>query len=214
MQDAPIEHPSDRTGRQPSARRRAWWFMAGLGSIVLIGGAAYLSTLPLSGAPTASPGASFYALGSAVEGVGIGQAAPDFVSADQKPLLVDLDGNPIRLSDFAGKPLWIVFWATWCIPCQQEAPDIRAAYHAHEGDVAVLAIDIQEPAAAVRAYALSHDLDYAIGLDATATVKDLYGAWGLPSHFFLDGNGVIRDRYFGQMTRELMERHLRAILGP
>ena len=186
--------------------------------MVLIGAAAYVSTRPLGGAPTAArvPGASFAAIGSAGEGVGIGQSAPDFVGADddQMPLLVDLDGNPIRLDDFAGKPLWIVFWATWCTPCQQEASDIRASYHAHRGDhLAVLAIDIQEPAAAVREYALSHDLDYAIGLDPTAAVKALYGGWGLPSHFFLDGNGVIRDRYLGQLTGELMEQHLRAIIG-
>lgn len=218
MQDPPIGHPSDRTGRQPSARRRARRFTAWLGVMVLIGAAAYVSTLPLGGAPTASraPHVSFYAIGSAVEGVGIGQSAPDFVGDDddQKPLLVDLDGNPIRLDDFAGKPLWIVFWTTWCSPCQQEASDIRASYHAHRGDdLAVLAIDIQEPAAAVREYALSHGLDYAIGLDRTAAVMALYGAWGLPSHFFLDGNGVIRDRYFGQMTGELMEQHLRAIVG-
>jgi cytochrome c biogenesis protein CcmG/thiol:disulfide interchange protein DsbE len=127
---------------------------------------------------------------------------------------MDLAGNPIRLDDFAGKPLWIVFWATWCTPCQQEARDIRVSYHAHrDDDLAVLAIDVQEPAAAVREYALSHDLDYAIGLDPTAAVKALYGAWGLPVHFFLDGNGVIRDRYFGQMTGELMEQHLQAIVG-
>jgi cytochrome c biogenesis protein CcmG/thiol:disulfide interchange protein DsbE len=217
MQHPPTGDVSDGTDRQPSAPRRARRFAAGLGLMALIGAAAYVSTLPLGAAPIASPGASFYALGPAVEGVGIGQSAPDFVGADgdQKPLLVDLDGNPIRLDQFAGKPLWIVFWATWCTPCQQEASEIRAAYHLHRGDdLAVLAIDIQEPAAAVRDYALNHDLDYTIGLDATASVKALYGAWGLPSHFFLDGNGVIRDRYFGQMTRELMEQHLRAILGP
>jgi cytochrome c biogenesis protein CcmG/thiol:disulfide interchange protein DsbE len=202
MQEPPIGHSSDRTGRQPNARRRARRFTAGLGLLVLIGAGAYVSTLPLGSAPTA--------------GVGIGRSAPDFVGADadHKPLLVDLDGSPIRLDDFAGKPLWIVFWATWCTPCQQEASDIRASYHAHGGDdLAVLAIDIQEPAAAVREYALSHDLDYAIGLDPTAAVKALYGGWGLPSHFFLDGNGVIRDRYIGQMTGELMEQHLRAIIG-
>jgi cytochrome c biogenesis protein CcmG/thiol:disulfide interchange protein DsbE len=217
MQGPPIGHSSDRTGRQPSARRRARRFNAGLGLTVLVGAAAYVSTLGLGGPLTASlaPDASFYAMGSAVEGIGIGQSAPDFVGADdaQEPLLVDLDGNPIRLDDFAGKPLWIVFWATWCTPCQQEASDIRASYHAHRGDdLAVLAIDVQEPAAAVREYALSHDLDYAIGLDPTAAVKALY-AVGLPSHFFLDGSGVIRDRYFGQMTAELMEQHLRAIIG-
>jgi cytochrome c biogenesis protein CcmG/thiol:disulfide interchange protein DsbE len=217
MQDPPIGHPLDR-GAQPGKRWKARRLAAGLALIVLIGAAAYISTVPLGGAPTASAsGAGFYPLGSSAEGVGIGDSAPDFVSSndDQRPLLADLDGNPIRLHDFAGRPLWIVFWTTWCTPCQQEAPDIRASYHAHRGDdLAVLAIDIQEPAAAVREYVLSHDLDYAIGLDPTAAVKDLYGAWGLPSHFFVDGNGVIRDRYFGQLTRQLMEQHLRSIIGP
>jgi len=219
MRDPPTGHPSDQAAGPPNARRTERWSIAGLGVVVLIGAAAYVSTLPLGGVPTTprAPDATFYALGTAMEGVGIGQAAPDFVAVneDQKLLLMDVEGNPIRLDDFAGKPLWIVFWATWCTPCQQEAPDIRAAFHAHSGDgLAVLAIDVQEPAPAVREYALSHDLDYAIGLDPTAAVKDLYGAWGLPSHFFVDGNGVIRDRYFGQLTRELMEEHLRAIVGP
>jgi cytochrome c biogenesis protein CcmG/thiol:disulfide interchange protein DsbE len=203
---------------QPTPRHMTKRFTALLGLAVVIVAAAYVATRPLGGptTPSSAPGANFYAIGSAVEGVGIGRSAPDFVrvGGDQEPLLTDLDGKPIRLNDFAGRPLWIVFWATWCTPCQQEASDIRAAYHAHRSDdLAVLAIDIQEPAAAVREYARSHDLDYAIGLDPAAAVKDLYGAWGLPSHFFLDGKGVIRDRYFGQMTAALMERHLRAIIG-
>jgi cytochrome c biogenesis protein CcmG, thiol:disulfide interchange protein DsbE len=185
--------------------------------VALIGATAYVATRPLGG-PLGASGTGEggpQAPGIAAIGPGIGQSAPDFISADaQRPLLRDLDGAPIRLGAFAGKPLWIVFWATWCIPCQDEASAIRAAYRAHRGqDLAVLAIDVQEPAAAVRAFALSHDLDYAIGLDSTAAVKTLYGGWGLPSHFFLGGNGVIRDRYLGQMTADLMEQHLRAILG-
>jgi cytochrome c biogenesis protein CcmG, thiol:disulfide interchange protein DsbE len=187
--------------------------------MVLIGAAAYVSTLSLGGAPTVSPlpDARVDSIAKAGVGVGIGQSAPAFVGSDsdRKPLLESLDGKPIRLDDFTGKPLWIVFWATWCTPCQQEADAIRAAYHAHRGDdLAVLAIDIQEPAAAVREYARVHDLDYTIGLDPTGAVKALYGGWGLPSHFFLDGHGVIRDRYLGQMTGQLMEQHLRAIVGP
>jgi cytochrome c biogenesis protein CcmG, thiol:disulfide interchange protein DsbE len=216
MQDSPGRASSDRPLRQPGAPRRARRLGVGLGLLVLVGAAAYVSTRSLGGGPGASrlatgrPPAAESAVGPA-----IGQSAPDFVSADaQQPLLVDVDGNPIRLANFAGKPLWIVFWATWCIPCQQEAHDIRAAYHAHQGaNLAVLAVDVQEPAAAARAFALSRDLDYAIGLDKTAAVKSLYGGWGLPSHFFLSGDGVIRDRYVGQMTAELMELHLQAILG-
>ncbi|MEO8228590.1 MAG: TlpA disulfide reductase family protein [Chloroflexota bacterium] len=218
MQDEPVGDPLDRSGRPPIAGRRGRRIGTALGLLAVIAAAAYVSNLPMGGTPAASqpPDASFRAIGGGAEGAGIGRSAPDFVGTDggHAPLLVSLGGNPIRISDFLGRPLWIVFWATWCTPCQQEASDIQAAYEAHWGDdLAVLAIDIQEPAAAVREYALEHHLDYAIGLDASAGVQALYGGWGLPAHFFLDSHGVIRDRYLGQMTRELMEQHLQAIIG-
>jgi cytochrome c biogenesis protein CcmG/thiol:disulfide interchange protein DsbE len=183
--------------------------------VLLIAAAAYVSTRPFGVASSSYAPNAVTSTGGAGQGVAIGRSAPDFVRAgDQEPLLLDLDGRPIHLGAFAGRPLWIVFWATWCTPCQQEASDIRASYHAHRSDdLAVLAIDVQEPAVAVRQYALSHDLDYAIGLDATAGVKALYGSLGLPSHFFLDGDGVIRDRYIGQLTADLMEEHLLSIVG-
>lgn len=197
----------------PQRSRR---FAAGLVVVVLIAAAAYVSTRPLgtvSSSYVPNTGASTAGAG---QGVAIGRSAPDFVRAsDLEPLLLDLEDRPIHLGDFTGRPLWIVFWATWCTPCQQEASDIRASYHAHRADdLEVLAIDVQEPAVAVREYTLSHDLDYAIGIDATAGVKALYGSLGLPSHFFLDGDGVIRDRYIGQLTADLMEQHLRSIIGP
>jgi cytochrome c biogenesis protein CcmG, thiol:disulfide interchange protein DsbE len=195
-----------------SARRVA----VDLGLVLVIGATAYVSTLRLGGTSIAPRTADVsIPAGSTTVGPRIGQSAPEFLSADsQKPLLADLDGKPLRLADFAGKPLWIVFWATWCTPCQEEASDIRAAYHAHEGDLAVLAIDVQEPAEASRAFAVKNHLDYTIGLDPTAAIKTLYGGWAMPSHFFVGADGVIRDRYIGQMTAELMEQHLKAILGP
>ncbi len=216
VHDPSTVHRSDQAVGPSKARRPAKRIGAWLGPIVLLGALVTLSTMRVGGAPAASGAADpSLANGTAVDGVGVGRPAPDFVGAKgTEPLLVDLDGHPIRLHDFAGRPLWIVFWATWCTPCQQEAGDIRALYDAHRDDgLAVLAIDIQEPAAAVREYALSHDLDYPIGLDPRAEVRALYGGWALPSHFFLDGDGTIRDRYLGQMTRQLMEEHLRAIIG-
>lgn len=214
--EPPTGDPPDPAHRQASAHRWTRRFGAVLGLLAVLAAAAYLSTLPLGDPPTSMPTLDpDHAIGHVARGVGIGEAAPDFMAADGTgSLLVDLDGNPIRLQDFAGRPLWIVFWATWCTPCQQEAPDIRDLYHAHrDDDLAVLAIDIQEPAAAVREYAIGQDLDYAIGLDPRAAVRDLYGGWGLPSHLFLDGDGTIRDRYLGQMTRALMEEHLRTIIA-
>ena len=195
-----------------STRRLA----VGLGFALVIAATAYVSTLRLGGTAIAPRTADVSVpAGSTTVGPRVGQSAPEFLSADsQRPLLADLDGKPVRLADFAGKPLWIVFWATWCTPCQEEASDIRAAYHAHEGNLAVLAIDVQEPVEAARAFAVKNDLDYTIGLDPTAAIKTLYGGWAMPSHFFVGADGVIRDRYIGQMTAELMEQHLQAILGP
>ncbi len=177
----------------------------------------YASTLPLRGATvgpvTQKPGSTAI---YGTDGPGALERAPDFMSPDGGvALLTGLDDRPIRLADFTGRPLWIVFWATWCTPCQQEAVNIRAAYHAHEpDDLAVLAIDVQEPAAAVRDYVAVHDLDYTIGLDPTAAVMALYAVRGLPSHVFVDRDGVIRTRYAGQMTAELMDIHLETITSP
>lgn len=194
------QDPDPRSGGRHAATR----VVAALGIVALLGAAAVAASTPLgsTGGSQASPG--------------IGLPAPDFLRSDGRtPLLSGLDGQPIRIRDFAGRPLWIVFWATWCTPCQQEAVSIRAAYHAHrDDDLAILAVDIQEPAEAVRAYVLANGLDYAIALDPTAGVMALYGARGLPAHVFVAASGLISDRYAGQMTAELMEQHLAGILRP
>jgi cytochrome c biogenesis protein CcmG, thiol:disulfide interchange protein DsbE len=190
--------------------------LIGAGTLVIVAVVAYLATIPLAGPGVATPSAPFYPIGSVTEGIAIGQAAPEFGSTGNggAPALVGLDGAPISLAEFAGHPVWIVFWATWCIPCQQEVGDIRATYDAHRSDgLVVLAIDVQEPGSSVKEYVAAHGIDYRVGLDETGSVKLRYGAWGLPTHYFLDASGVIRDRSFGQLSSSLMEGHLRAILA-
>lgn len=192
--------------RLTPGRAAAW-----LGLVVIVAAAAWLATRSLGGA--SQPGGSGPPRSAARVGIEVGEMAPDFTADDGSPLLIGLDGEPISLMAYRGRPLWIVFWATWCTPCQEEASGIRDAYHAHrDARLAVLAIDVQEPAAAASRYAGAHGLDYDVGLDATAAVQDLYGGWGLPTHYFLDAAGAIQDRYLGQLTPELMEQRLAAIL--
>lgn len=181
----------------------------GVGILMLV---VFLATRPIG--PASGAHGTPRPDSSAVAPSGAGELAPEFVAADgSTTLLTSLDDRPISIANFAGKPLWIVFWATWCIPCQEEAAHIEAAYQAHEPDgLAVLAIDVQEPTTAVRDYVDAHGLNYDIGLDPTAAIMALYGARGLPSHVFVDRDGVIRDRYAGQLTAETMELHLAAIL--
>jgi cytochrome c biogenesis protein CcmG/thiol:disulfide interchange protein DsbE len=203
------------TGRAPDTGGRVRFRarrLAGVGLVaLLIAAGAWAATRPLgSGDAVAGPASG----GPSEIGIDVGDAAPEFPASSEQAAFVDLDGDPVRLADFAGHPVWIVFWATWCTPCQEEAADIVAAFHAHQGDgLQVLAIDVQEPAASVRQFVTARGLDYRVALDSTAAVQEAYGGWGLPVHFFLDAAGTIRDRYFGQLTRDGMEQRLRSILG-
>jgi peroxiredoxin len=202
-------------------RLRPWhisWLVAAPIAVVLLW---IVATSPIGptgqGGFGAAPGATFYALGAETQGLQVGQRAPDFVgSANGKEVrLTDLDGRPVRIEDYRDRPLWINFWATWCPPCRQETPDLRAAYEANRGEgLALLAISIQEPTADVRTFVTTYGLTYDIGLDPTGAVLGTYGVFGLPTHYFVDRNGVIRDRYFGPLTRQQMDERIALISRP
>jgi cytochrome c biogenesis protein CcmG/thiol:disulfide interchange protein DsbE len=167
-------------------------------------------------APSFAPGATFYQIGTATQGLQVGQLVPDFVGTDngQTVRLTDLTGRPIALSDFAGHPLWINFWATWCPPCQQETPDLNAAFQAHTQDgLVLLAIDIQEPADVVADYVKTYGLTYEVGLDVTAAIMRTFNVFGLPTHYFVDRDGVIRSVHYGPLTRAQIEVQLGPILA-
>jgi peroxiredoxin len=171
----------------------------------------YLVTRPLGGEPQPS----FFAIGSAAPGVQVGQIAPGTTQAPPSPQLelTNLDGNPLALRDFAGKPLWIIFWKTACDPCEAEAPAVAAAYAAHRmAGLVLLGIDVWDTAAVIHDYAVQHELAYPIAIDSSAAFMDAYGVWGAPTHYFIGPDGIIRDRYFGPMNDDLIEGSLGKIL--
>lgn len=92
------------------------------------------------------------------------QRAPDSAGTnlDQDVRLTDLDGREIRLAAFAGKPVWVVFWTTWCPPCQQDTPDIGAVFDANR-DIGLVAVDVQEPAHTAWGRAERYGLTYTSG---------------------------------------------------
>jgi len=178
-----------------------------------------LITAPI-GASTPSiapaPGATFVVTGTETEGLQPGQRAPELVgqSGGQEVGLVDLDGNPIRLSDFKGRPVWLNFWATWCPPCQQETPVLREVYENHRDEgLALIAISVQETSPEdVSVYVETYDLDYTVGFDATSAVFTAYRAYGLPTQLFIDRDGIIRSVYKGPLTMSQAEQILEPLL--
>ena len=174
-------------------------------------GLTYVATRPLGGEPRPS----FFVIGSAVPGVQVGQIAPGTAQAPDSPqlALTDLAGAPMNLRDFADRPLWIIFWKTACEPCEAEAADVAAAYTAHRAEgLVVLAVDVWDTPAVVHDYAEEHPLPYPIGIDTSTAFMDAYGIWGAPTHYFIGSDGIIRDRYFGPMTRDLIDTSLDGII--
>ena len=164
------------------------------------------------GLPT--PGNGFVPVGDPVEGLRVGDVAPQLTGTvnGQVENLTDLDGHPINLADYRGHPVWISFFATWCPPCQEETPVLRDTFAAHQAEgLGLIGVSVQETTADdVRAYVQRYSLGYTVGFDATSAVFHTYRAFGLPTQFFLDKNGVIRNVVLGPVTRDQVE----AILAP
>ena len=119
--------------------------------------------------------------------------------------LTDTSGKPQRLADFKGR--WVVmnFWATWCVPCIQEIPDI-AAFRRDHRDVVVIGVAVDaEDAAKVRAFAAKVGHDYPLVLSNDAVEKQLGAPKALPTTRIYDPAGkVIYDKP-SRVDRKLLE---------
>jgi cytochrome c biogenesis protein CcmG, thiol:disulfide interchange protein DsbE len=123
----------------------------------------------------------------------VGYAAPDFT-------LTTLDGEPLNLAALRGTPVVLNFWATWCEPCQRELPALQATAERYADDVLIIGIDEGEAAPTVQAFVDQFGLTYPIALDPQFDVGDQYNVRGMPTTFFIDGDGVIRHLWMGEMN--------------
>ena len=138
----------------------------------------------------------------------VGKPAPDFE-------LTLTDGTKVRLSDYRGHPVWINFWASWCPPCRAENPDIESVYNAHkDGDgLVLLAAAIGEGHDAVAGYMQRADLHYPVGTDSDTQIAADYRVLGIPTHVFIDKEGIVRDIRVGAMSKKTMEKKVSAIIA-
>lgn len=145
--------------------------------------------------PTAAEGVTGVTLSGAATGAAptVGEPAPDFAATT-------VDGTPVKLSDYRGQPVWLTFGASWCQPCRAENPDIDAtAEHFADDGLVVLAVFISEDSTAVTDYADRVGLDYVKIADPATTIASQYRILGIPSHFFIDADGVLQQMRIGSL---------------
>ena len=122
-------------------------------------------------------------------------------------------GGSIELAALRGKPVWVNFMQTTCPPCIDEFPLMNgfAVRYADSGLV-IVAIDIKEDAATVKAFADRLYATFPVGLDSDGTAQRAWGALALPVHFWIDTGGIVRSGALGGIGPDVMASSLQKIL--
>jgi thiol-disulfide isomerase/thioredoxin len=119
--------------------------------------------------------------------------------------LTDTSGKPQRLSDYKGRWVVLNFWATWCVPCVQEIPEISAFQRDHR-DVVVIGVAVDaEDAAKVRAFAKKVGHDYPLVLSTDAVERQLGEPRALPTTRIYDPSGKVVYDKPSRVDRKLLE---------
>lgn len=121
-------------------------------------------------------------------------------------------GNALDIASLRGKAVYLNFFASWCPPCNQEAPDINALQKEYAArGLAVVGVDIMENAAKARQFVNAHRLVYPAVVDS-GTLRAQYRINGLPVHVFIDRTGTVRRITVGQLTKTEMLAAIKSIL--
>ncbi|MCY3832602.1 MAG: TlpA disulfide reductase family protein [Chloroflexi bacterium] len=134
--------------------------------------------------------------------------APDFS-------LTLFDGSEFKLSDQRGQVVLINFWASWCPPCRDEAPDLQALHIDYQADgFTLLGVNMLEssPQKALD-FIAEFGITYRNGEDLGQTVTNLYRVEGPPESFLIDRGGKVREFYIGSVNYDLVSSAIKALLA-
>ena len=162
----------------------------GVGALLVIG----LVGLMAWGLSTASPVTSLSGL------TRVQQQAPEFTL----PLF---DGGELVLTELRGRPVVINFWASWCAPCVDEAPDLERTWRRYmDDDVVFIGVDIQDGDESAQAFIDEFDITYPNGHDDQGRITVDYGVIGIPVTFFVNRGGTIERRWVGAIDESRLVR--------
>lgn len=128
----------------------------------------------------------------------IGKDAPSFV-------LKTFDNESINFDEQSDKAFVINFWSSWCIPCKDETAVLnRANIRYSNDDVEFVGVNIWDVEKNARNFLKSYRTNYNNGYDPTKQIHVDYGIQGVPETFFINKEGIIINRFQGELTDNIL----------
>lgn len=136
----------------------------------------------------------------------IGKRVPSFN-------LMLFEGGRFELEAQRGKVLVVNFWASWCVPCREEAPVLEAAWRAYrDRGVVFVGVNVQDQELAARRFIEEFGLTFPNGPDPGSRIAVDYGVYGIPELFFVDGAGWITYKHIGAIGESRLHAKLEEAL--
>ncbi|HEU4614208.1 MAG TPA: TlpA disulfide reductase family protein [Kofleriaceae bacterium] len=175
-----------------------------------------------SGSGAGSSSGSGTGSGSGSDGASEGDAAPFVTSA--RAMLVGhrapavtlglLDGSRVELGKLLGqRPIYLKFWATWCVPCREQMPHLQATFDKYGDKLAVYAIDIgvDDPIENVRDMVKAKQLTMPVAYDRDGSVSEQFFLNVTPQHVLIDKAGIVR--FVGHAVTPELERTIATLVS-
>ena len=124
-----------------------------------------------------------------------------------------LDGTAIDLAKYRGHPLVVNFWASWCVPCREEAPVLESFQRRHgDGGFTVLGIDSRDLSGDGRAFVRRFGLSYPQLRDGDGATAHDFGTTGVPENYLVDPRGKVRALVRGPVDEEYLDSEVAPLL--
>lgn len=141
------------------------------------------------------------------------EAVSENTTAEQGPLelqtedftVYDLNGQPVSLSDFLGKPIVVNFWSTWCESCVDELPLFEKLYSEYKESAAFLMINVPMDSALdekVNSFIDENGYTFPVYCDSDFSAADAYGVWAMPQSLFINKDGKLVQSYNGELSED------------